>query len=264
MPQFSFGEFLIIAQIAMVIWMAAAWVLQLFTKDGSWVDVFWAGGLGLLAGFYAVCAEGDVNRRWLVGILGGFWSARLVYHLLTDRIFVKLEDGRYARLRQVWGDKNSRNLFFFDQAQGFFDVLLSIPFLLACMDPRMGLDGWDWAALLIGSVSCIGEAVADFQLARFKSHPANKGRVCKIGLWYYSRHPNYFFEWLIWIAFALPAVGGGGWGWIAFFAPAIMLVAITKVTGIPPNEEQAIRSRGDAYREYQRTTNAFFPWLPRS
>jgi steroid 5-alpha reductase family enzyme len=105
--------------------------------------------------------------------------------------------------------------------------------------------------------------VADHQLNAFKRRHAGERRVCNVGLWRYSRHPNYFFEWLIWVAYFLFACASP-LGWIAVISPAIILYLLLRVTGIPLTEEQSIRSRGEAYRAYQRTTSAFVPWFPRS
>ena len=98
------------------------------------------------------------------------------------------------------------------------------------------------------------------QLKQFKANPANKGRVCQAGLWNFSRHPNYFFEWLVWVAFFLFALGSP-WGWVTIYCPALMLFFLLKVTGIPMTEELAVKTKGDAYREYQRTTSVFVPWF---
>ena len=111
-------------------------------------------------------------------------------------------------------------------------------------------------------LAMLGESAADVQLNRFRSDPANKGKTCRVGLWKYSRHPNYFCEWLVWLAYFIYALGSPG-GWIAVYAPALMYLFLTKVTGIKATEEHAVRSRGEDYREYQRTTNAFFPWWPK-
>ena len=83
------------------------------------------------------------------------------------------------------------------------------------------------------------------------------------GLWRYSRHPNYFFEWLVWIAYAMFALASP-WGWISLACPAVMLYFLLRVTGIPATEAQALKSRGDDYREYQRTTSAFVPRRPKA
>jgi steroid 5-alpha reductase family enzyme len=97
-------------------------------------------------------------------------------------------------------------------------------------------------------------------MKRFKADPANKGKVCEAGMWRYSRHPNYFFESLVWWAYFLFALGSP-FGWTTVFCPLLMLWFLFRVTGIPLTEEQAVRSKGDAYREYQRTTSAFVPWF---
>jgi steroid 5-alpha reductase family enzyme len=111
-------------------------------------------------------------------------------------------------------------------------------------------------------VAIIGETVADRQLAAFRANPDNRGRTCRSGLWAYSRHPNYFFEWLNWCAYALMALPAP-YGWAGLASPVIMLFLILKVTGVPPSEEQALASRGDDYRDYQRTTSVFIPWFPK-
>jgi steroid 5-alpha reductase family enzyme len=107
-----------------------------------------------------------------------------------------------------------------------------------------------------------GEAVADRQLGQFRSKPWNRDRVCRDGLWYFSRHPNYFFEWLQWWSYVVMAIGIPGWP-LTWIGPVAMGWALVKVTGIPLVEAQALASRGEEYRIYQRTTNAFFPWLPK-
>ncbi|MGE3509911.1 MAG: DUF1295 domain-containing protein, partial [Vicinamibacterales bacterium] len=103
---------------------------------------------------------------------------------------------------------------------------------------------------------------ADLQLRRFKASPRRGSRTCRDGLWRYSRHPNYFFEWLVWVAYALFAAASS-WGFVAFACPVVMLYLLFRVTGIPATEAQALASRGDDYRDYQATTSAFVPWRPR-
>jgi len=117
------------------------------------------------------------------------------------------------------------------------------------------------AGACVWAIAIAGEALADAQLARFKRR-ANHKEVCRDGLWNYSRHPNYFFEWLVWIAwslFAMPA----HWGLLAWSAPALMLFFLLRITGIPATEQQSLRTKGEAYAEYQRTTSPFIPWFPR-
>jgi steroid 5-alpha reductase family enzyme len=115
----------------------------------------------------------------------------------------------------------------------------------------------------LGVLSIAGESLADRQLSRFKQKPDSVGRTCREGLWRYSRHPNYFFEWLHWCSYPLIAIGASQAGWL-WCLPLAMFVFLWFVTGIPYTEKQALKSRGDDYRDYQRTTSAFFPWRPKA
>lgn len=245
-----------------VVGMFVLWLVQLRTRNAGVVDVGWAAWLGLAAIFCAVTGAGEIERRALIGAIGGLWGLRLAWHLLTDRVIGEPEEGRYVKLREDWGEKADRNLLFFFEAQAVLVVLLSAPFVLAAGPGAPAPALTDYLGGAVFALGIVGESVADRQLHRFKRNPANKGKVCNVGLWRYSRHPNYFFEWLIWCAFALVA-WSGELGWIAISAPLLMLFFILKVTGIPPTEARALKSRGEAYREYQRRTSAFFPWFPK-
>ena len=112
-------------------------------------------------------------------------------------------------------------------------------------------------------IALCGEALSDFQMQRFKADRANDGKVCEAGLWRYSRHPNYFFESLIWWGFFIAALSSPH-GWVTIICPLLMLYLLFQVTGIPLTEEYAIKSKGELYRAYQRTTNAFVPWFPKN
>ena len=224
--------------------------------------MIWSAGFGALALLYAVGLDAG-PRGWTVALLVTAWSWRLALHLLVDRVLKSTgEDGRYARIRQEKGDAFQRWLLGFFLAQGISVVVLSIAPLVAILDPRAPSGPSFVLGILIFATSILGESIADRQLRRFKADPGSRGKVCRVGLWRYSRHPNYFFEWLHWLAYVAFTIGHP-YGWVTWFAPVVMLFLMLKVTGIPPTEEQAVRSRGDAYREYQQTTSAFFPWFPR-
>lgn len=241
--------------------MVVLWLRQTRTKDATSVDIAWSALLGVLAVLYAALGEGSPARRALVAVMVAAATWRLALHLYFDRARGGVEDGRYAKLRRDWGARAQPNFFLFFQAQALLDVVLSLPFALACVSDAP-LSGLDLAAVSLWLVGLIGEALSDRQLARFKRQPTNRGRTCRVGLWRYSRHPNYFFQWCLWIAYALLGLGAP-WGVAGFSAPLVMLALILFVTGIPPTEAQALRSRGDDYRDYQRTTSAFVPWFPR-
>jgi len=185
----------------------------------------------------------------------------LSLYLLLTRVIGHPEEGRYVQLRRDWGCHLPLKFLLFFQFQALLGVLLSAPFLLAAVNEHPRLSAVEYAGTALWAVAFAGELTADSQLTRFKSDPANRGRTCRVGLWRYSRHPNYFFEWLIWVAFALFAAGSPH-GYLAVFSPLLMLFFLFRVTGIPATEAQALRSRGDEYRQYQRTTSAFLPWFP--
>ncbi|MCE9593444.1 MAG: DUF1295 domain-containing protein [Planctomycetes bacterium] len=244
--------------------MTALWARQLATRNATAVDVAWTANLGLLAGLYAWLGGGWGPRRVALATAVGAWSLRLTWHLFRHRVLGEHEeDGRYRALRAKWGDAAPRNFLFFYWAQGALDLLLAVPFLLMAQNAAREFSAVELGAAALFVLSLAGESLADRQLAAFRAEPANRGRTCRGGLWRFSRHPNYFFEWLQWCAFALAASSAPS-GLIALSAPLVMLFLIVKITGIPPTEEQALRSRGDDYRRYQRTTSAFVPWFPRS
>lgn len=240
--------------------MALFWLLQRRTGDAGIVDVVWSVGVGVLAWWFAWQADGLAARRILIAALAGLWSLRLAAYLLR-RVLRMPEDGRYQKLRAQWGQKTQRNLFLFFQFQAVWSVLFAAPMLIAARNSEpLGPLGLLGVALWV--VSIAGETIADRQLARFRNDPTTKGKVCRRGLWRYSRHPNYFFEWIHWWAYV--ALGlGAPYGYLTLAGPALMLLFLFKVTGIPPTEANALASRGQAYREYQRTTSVFVPWPPK-
>ena len=259
----SFWECLIWGASLSTLVMLVLWMLQIRLKDAGLVDMGWALCIGLLACGYALYSPGAEPQRWLAGAVGGFWGGRLALHLLKDRIVAANEDGRYSYLRAHWGERANLHFLWFFVAQAFLAVGFSLPFLLIARMEFASLLPVQVAGLALVAVALGGEALADRQLARFRARRENRGRSCRDGLWRYSRHPNYFFEWLIWCAVALlawPATNGA----FVLIAPVAMFVFVTRITGIPYTEAQALRSRGDDYRAYQRETNAFFPgpWRP--
>ncbi len=244
--------------------LAALWWRQSARHDATPVDVAWAANLGLLALLYAVFASGELERRVAIGVVGAAWSLRLAGWLAWHRLGSgRPEDPRYADLRARWGARANHRFFWFFQAQGLLDVLLSLPFLLIASNARLGLNALELVGLAIAVLAIAGETTADLQLDRFKKKAASKGRTCRDGLWRYSRHPNYFFEWMYWVGIATFA-WTAPYGWVGIVAPAVMLYLLWNVTGIPLAEAQAVKSRGQDYLNYQRETSVFVPWFPRS
>jgi steroid 5-alpha reductase family enzyme len=247
------------------LWMLAAlmmtfgWFWQRSRGNAGIVDVLWAVGTGLNAVIFAVMGEGAASPRLIVALLGGLWGARLAAHIWA-RVRSEPEDGRYRHLRALWNGSQFKFFLFF-QFQALLIVLFSLPFLAVARNPH-GIGWWMLIGIVVWVVSVMGESIADSQLARFRSDQSNHGRTCRDGLWRYSRHPNYFFEWLHWFAYVCLALGSPV-AWLAWAGPAVMYVFLRWISGIPFTETQALRSRGDDYRAYQRSTSMLIPWFPR-
>lgn len=238
---------------------AVAFVGARRLRNWALVDPCWAACVTLAAALHAALGPGDPARRGAVAALAAVWGVRHVVLLLRHRVIGRPEEGRYVELRARWSPAVFLGFFL---AQGLLAALLSAPFLLAASDPAPFPGPFDVAAAALAVVGLAGEALADAQLAAWKRDPAHAGRTCRAGLWAWSRHPNYFFELVVWTAFAVLATPAP-LGALAWSAPALLGFLIVRVTGIPPSEAQALRSRGDDYRRYQREVPALVPRPPR-
>ncbi len=237
--------------------MVLLWLVARRIGNASYVDVAWAYGVGGAGVLDAVLAGGCTAHRLLVAVLATIWSARLGTFILV-RLLGKPEDGRYQELRRRWAPNVNRAFFVFFQAQAGFVTIFSVPFAFVAVDGGAVTPlAWVGVAIALGAIA--GEMTADRQLTAWRNEPANKGKTCRAGLWNLSRHPNYFFEWLHWVAWAVIALGSPT-GWVALVVPVFLLVLLFRVTGIPETEAQALRSRGDDYRRYQEDVSVFVPW----
>ena len=249
-----------------LVWALAAvaqtlgWVWQKRRNNAGIVDVIWSFGVGGAAVLVCALGDGATLPRLVGGVLGGLWGLRLGWHL-WHRVSNEDEDGRYRALRERW-QGNQTKFFVFFQFQALLVVLFALPFLAVAHNPTASV-GWAIAAVAIWLFGAGGEALADAQLARHRADPANKGKTMRSGLWRYSRHPNYFFEWTQWFAYVALAVGSP-WFALACAGPVVMFVFLRWISGIPFTERQALRTRGEDYRDYQQRTPIFFPWFPKA
>ena len=243
--------------------MAAVWLIARKVNNYSVVDAAWAFCFPLQTAIFALFAGGWSVRTLIIFTMVNFWGCRLGSFLYRRiRSHHPTEDTRYNELRRGYEPNVARRFFLFFQYQAWSVTVLTIPFLLICLNPEPELSLFEIVGFFVWAFSLIGEAISDNQMAQFKKDPANKGRTCEIGLWKYSRHPNYFFESCIWWGYFLFALGSPN-GVFTLYAPLAILFLLLKVTGVPPAEAQSLRSRGDAYRDYQRRTSVFIPWFPR-
>jgi steroid 5-alpha reductase family enzyme len=248
--------------LLMAAWMGTLYAVGRRMSNAGIVDFGWTLGIPILATLFALVLPGWGPRRRLAAVAAALWGLRLGLYLLFTRVLGHPEEGRYVQLRKEWGTRAEIKLFFFFQFQGLLDLFFALPFLLMSRNPAAAFHPLEGAGAAVWFLGWIGEAAADLQLHRFKQAPANRGKTCRAGLWRYSRHPNYFFEALLWCGFALMATPSP-FGVSAWLVPALLLYFLFRVTGIPATEAQALRTRGEDYADYIRTTSAFVPWFPR-
>ena len=246
--------------------MLAAWAYGLARNNGGWTDVFWTFGTGAVLAAAALYpldpGQSPQPRQWVVAGLVVLWSLRLGSYVAT-RVAGHPEDPRYAKFREDWGADYRRNMLFVTLPQAPASALLALSVLVAARTPGHDLALRDVLGVAVLMLAIGGEALADTQMKQFKADPGNKGKVADVGLWGWSRHPNYFFEWFGWLAY--PVIGlslSYPWGLATLLAPVFMYWILVHVTGIPPLEAQMLRSRGARYADYQARTSPFFPLPP--
>jgi steroid 5-alpha reductase family enzyme len=241
--------------------MAVVWLWANRIKNAGVVDIFWSYNFPVIALILSFFADGFEIRKLLICAMVIIAGLRLGTHLL-NRVVSHLdeEEGRYQHLRKEWAPNPDRKFFWFFQMQAISNVLLSIPFFIITINTDPKLSVLEYAGTALWIISFLGESLADRQLAHFKKDRINKGKICDTGLWHYSRHPNYFFEWLMWVSYFVFALASP-YGYLAIISPAIILYLLLKVTGIPATEEQSLRSKGDLFKAYQKTTSVFVPWF---
>jgi len=266
----QFAVALVAIAAALSLAMSLAWAAEQATGNSGWIDTGWTFGLGavgLLCALvpFAVPSFESAPRRMLIAIAVFAWAMRLGLHIASRTTGI-VDDPRYAALRKSWGPgQASRQMWLLAQKQALVSIPLALSIFLAARNPAPTLRLQDVLAALIFVAAIAGEAIADRQLREFRGSAPARHAICDAGLWRWSRHPNYFFEWLGWLGYAVVAVdftGAYPWGWLALAGPAFMFWLLVHVSGIPPLEEHMLRTRGDAYRAYQARTSAFFPLPP--
>lgn len=245
--------------------MALAWLIDQRTGNAGWVDVAWTSGVtvtGIIGAVWLAPGAFDA-RQALVAALVLAWGARLAFHIASRSKAVS-DDPRYAKLRELWGEDTARKMFQFLQLQALCSMPIVLAIVLAAANPAPLANVTTSTGLILFAAALLGVALSDRHLAQFKASSA-PGTVCDVGLWAWSRHPNYFFEWLVWVAFALMALDfSGAWnvGYLAVLGPVCMYLLLRYGSGVPPLESHMLEKYGDAYRDYQSRTSVFFPLPP--
>ncbi len=251
---------------AMALVMTAAWVFQRAVGNAGWVDVFWTFGSGLSCAAVALLPlDAQALSSWRQSMIAGLqllWALRLGSYVAL-RVRLGPEDARYAALRTAWGARFQSRMFWLLIVQAPATALLSLSVWLAAHVPSATLRPADAVGIALILICIAGEGLADAQMRRFKAQRNQPGAVCEIGLWRWSRHPNYFFETLAWVAYPVIAVRfSDAASWAALIAPLVMYALVRFLTGVPALEASLLRSKGEAYRRYQQRVSVLIP-LPR-
>lgn len=240
--------------------MLGGWMACRRVRNAGVAHLLWSISLCASAVYLGMSAHGSPTAQMLVVVMGGLWGSRLFLHLL-GRILTEREDARYRHLREMrsGGDVSFLPLFLRCAVSA---TLYALPLYVAANNPQAGSSPWTLLAATVYLVGLSGEAYADRQLAHFRSNPRHLGHTCRRGLWRYSRHPNYFFSAVHWSSYALLAVGVP-WSWWSLTLLAPVLTILGWIPSIRANEAQAVRTRGQDYRDYQTVTSMLVPWFPR-
>lgn len=260
----TFPTLLLVTAVVVATYMLLFWLASLAARDASLVDIGWGLGFVVVAWVAYAAAHASGSQAKLLLLLTTLWGLRLSGYLAW-RNLGKAEDRRYAAMRARHGASfwwKSLVTVFLLQGAVMWAVALPIVRALAYPAPEKPLASWQLLGVAVWGLGLLFESIGDWQLARFKANPENAGEVCRHGLWRYTRHPNYFGDFLVWWGLWLIALDGIGSLWTVV-SPLLMSLLLMKYSGVGLLE-QDIGQRRPKYAEYQRTTSAFFPWPPRS
>jgi len=242
--------------------MTILWIVSVIIKNVSIVDLFWGTGFVIVNAFYFFMSGDFYLRHIILLILVTTWGLRLSGYLAWRNIG-KGEDFRYQEFRRSYGQKRYWWISFFQTflLQGVLLLIVSLPLLATNFYTQDDNLIWlDYVAIAVWLIGLIFEAGGDFQLAQFKKNQMNKGKVLQTGLWKYTRHPNYFGDSAVWLAYALFCIAAGSY-W-PIIGSVIMTLLIIKVSGVALLEK-TLKDKKPEYQEYIRKTSAFFPMFPK-
>ena len=256
-------EIFIKTSMILISLLTILWVISIIIKNASIVDLFWGFGF-VVANISYFLISGDIYlRKLILLILVTIWGLRLSIYL-SWRNIGKGEDFRYQTFRKNYGYKNYWWISFFQVflLQGILLMLVSITLLGAnygTISDKLNI--FYFIGIFLWIIGISFEAGGDYQLAKFKNNPANKGRVLDKGFWKYTRHPNYFGDSVVWWAYAFFSIAVGSYWQIA--GAILMTLLIIKVSGVALLEK-TLKGAKPEYIEYIRKTNSFLPWFPKN
>ncbi len=254
--------------VFMLLMMSASWLVAKVARNAGWIDVFWSYGMGLSGAAVALAPVADDTsvlplRRWIVAALVLLWALRLGTYIAL-RVRRSAEDVRYRELRRKWGARFSTRLWTLILPQAPVAAIFCIAPYFAARAARFEIGLQDILGVLVWLIAVGGETLADRQMAAFKRDPRNLGKINDQGLWAWSRHPNYFFEWIGWFAYPIIAIAPDDPITLTtLIAPVLMYAILRYGTGVPPLERSMAASRGKAFEDYRARTSTFLLLPPR-
>ena len=256
------AEIWLLGLLLIIVFVSLIWVLSVVLKNAGIIDIFWGLTFVLVTGFYFYVTPEISARKILVSTLVAIWGIRLSVHIFM-RNLGKPEDYRYQEFRRNYGEKRYWWFSYFQVflLQGTLAWLISTPLAAVnyyAADKPIG--AIDIVALLLWLTGFIFEAGGDWQLSRFKSNPANKGKLLQTGFWKYTRHPNYFGDAAVWWGFGLFSIAAGSW--FPVFSSVLMTWLLLQVSGVAMLERTLINTK-PGFDEYIKRTNSFIPWIPK-
>ena len=256
----GFGPTLWVSAVALLGLMLVSWAITLPLRDVSWIDVIWGVAFVLVAWIAYAVGDGDATRRLLVALMITVWGLRLAGYLGWRKARDRREDPRYTEWRRKYPNTFAlRSLVTVFLLQGTLVWVVSLPVQAAASEDG-GLGALDYVGIAVWAAGLLFESVGDFQLARFKADPANKGKVMNRGLWSLTRHPNYFGDFLVWWGLFIVAVSAGA-PWWTVIGPLVMTTLLVRVSGKGHLERSMSKRPG--YDQYMRSTSGFVPLPPR-
>tara|TARA_B100000029_G_C17543028_1_gene947403 strand:- start:609 stop:1379 length:771 start_codon:yes stop_codon:yes gene_type:complete len=239
--------------------MTGLWLVSLSIRNVAIIDIFWSLTILAIGWVYVLESELFALRQLLVFVFLHLWSIRLAFYL-GRRSWGQPEDKRYRAMRDARGSRfRWTSLFIVFWLQAGLAWLVSLP-LLFVFQANGPLDWIDVVAATLFLIGLFFEVIGDWQMHRFRSDPNSVGQVCDVGLWRYTRHPNYFGEALLWWGFWFFALGRSAPPW-SVLSPLLLTFMLLRVSGVRLLEQSLVKEK-PSYRDYVRRTPAFVPWIP--
>jgi steroid 5-alpha reductase family enzyme len=254
------GTVMLVSAAALAAYVLAVWLLSLPLHDVSIIDPAWGAGFVIVTWVTFGLGNGCLGRRLLLAVVVSIWGLRLASYLAVRRVRAGAEDSRYAELRERHGARFPLvSLVSVFLLQGLLMWIVSLPLQASAPRPdRLG--PLDWIGAAVWAIGLLSESIGDLQMARFKADQSNRGRIMDRGLWRYTRHPNYFGDFLVWWGIYLIALSTGS-AWWSVAGPLVMSTLLIRVSGKGHLEKRMLSRPG--YAEYVERTSGFVPLPPR-